>query len=318
MTPALRETFAAKAASQHGAIDLYQLSAIGWSRSAVRNAVGQGILLPRGRGVFVVAGSAGTWLQRLWVALLEAGPGAIASHRSSAALKKIPGFPEGPVDITVHERFRHPVRHSNLAVTSWLPADQITIVQGIPTSSLARCVFELAGWSSSNRLARSLPFVHELQVERTYDNATKLGLTYQNAAEVLATLGKRGRRGTALMRRILEPRGEGYVCTDSELEDLTLKVLAANDLPLPTPQRKTGDEHNDIGRVDFLYEPPYKPLVLEAQSLKHHSALLESRNDHTRALKLVAAGYDYLEVTHWDLVGQPWIFCGAVKQKLGV
>jgi very-short-patch-repair endonuclease len=306
-------SFAAEAASQHGAIGRDQLRALSYSRHQVRRLCVVGVLVPLSRDVFVVAGTPDTWRRRLWAGLLEAGPEAFVSHRSTAALMELPGFRPTFVDITVTEKGNRRLTLSTHHTTSWVPAHHQTRIDGLPCSTLARCVFELAGLSSPTRLRRGLPYVHEGLVERTYDNATKRGLTLHAESEVVATLAKRGRKGTQLMRRILDERGEGFVATESELEDLLLAVIAANGLPLPEKQRVLGGE-TPAGRVDFFYAAVR--LVIEADSRKHHTALLDRRNDQNRDLDLAAAGFGILRVTYWDLVHQPERFIAALKAKL--
>ncbi len=313
MAVAISSTFAATAASHHGAISRVELGDCGLTRDQIRVLERTGVLERRTREVFVVAGSPDTWERRLWTVLLEAGPGAIASHRSAARLLTLPGFDGAHLDVTVHETRDHPVRFGTLHTSSWLPPHHWTTIAGFPCSTLARCLFELAGLSSPKRLRSGLPYVHEMKVERTYDNATKLGLTLSSSTEVLATLAKRGRPGSQLMRRLVDERGEGLECTESELEDLVLAVIAAHCLPLPECQVVLGGGA-PAGRVDFLYRD--RRLVIEADSRKHHTALLDRRNDGTRDLELTAAGFDVIRVSHWDLVHQPWKFIAALRKKL--
>ncbi len=304
---------AAIAASQDSTFSRDQAIACGLTPTELRWQLQRGSIISLARNVFAFAGSSTTWRRQLWAAVLEGGEGAAVSHRSAAALFGLPGFPEGPVEITRRETHSHRTHLSTIHTTFWLPEHHVTRIAGLPCTILPRCVFELAALSSPKRLRRGLPYVHEDKVERTYDNATRLGLTNERAAEVVATLGKRGKPGTQLMRRILDERDEGYACTESELEDLVRSVLAAHGLAQPDRQRVLGGDM-PAGRVDFVYL--LARIVIEADSRKHHTALLDRRNDSTRDLDLAAAGFAVIRVTYWDLVHQPWKFIAAVRAQL--
>jgi hypothetical protein len=303
------------AASQHGGVARWQLAPLGWSREAIRHRVASGLLSQRHRDVFVVNGSPPTFEQRVWCALLSAGPTAVASHRLASRLHKFRGFEREGLDVLLHECFHHSTGAGALHTTSWLPAAHITRVQGIPTTTIARTIFDIASLTSPGRLRSGRPFVHEKRVARALDTCLGNGLPIGEVAAVLATLGRRGRAGTALMRRLVAERGEGYVPTESELEDLVVDVFTAHGLPLPARQRALGDDHV-VGRVDFTY--PGRELVIEAEGRPHHTALLDRDSDRWRDTELVAGGWRVIRVTWRDLTHEPERFVRAVAGALGI
>ena len=149
-------------------------------------------------------------------------------------------------------------------------------------------------------------------MERALDDAiVQRGLSTSELADVVATLGRRGRPGTTLMRRLMAERGEGYVATESELEDLVRAVLERYGLPLPERQRVLGDDH-PVGRVDFVYLDAR--LVIEADSRRHHTALLDADQDRWRDLELTAAGFRVIRVTWHQLVHEPERFVAALAR----
>jgi very-short-patch-repair endonuclease len=291
----------ALAQPQHGALHRRQLRGVAATPEAGRWLRSRGVLHAVTRDVFVMAGAPTTWEQRLWLTLLEAGPGAQASHRTAAALLKIPNFTRDVIEVVRRELRPHPAKTGTIHQSSWLPPGHRVVIEGIPCSSLARCLFELAGLSHPRRLRRGRSYVHEDRVERAVDDAfARLGLQVDALADVVATLAGRGRPGSALMRRLLADRGEGYCATESALEDLLESVLAAHGLPAPTRQNVLGDQL-PAGRVDFVYLDAR--LVLEADSRRHHTALLDYEHDQWRDLELKAAGYDVVRVT-WRRLSQ--------------
>src|SRR4029450_8735451 len=56
---------------------------------------------PQSSGVYLVAGVPPSYLQRLWVAHLAAGPASVVSHESAAALFGFTGFPRRQGVLTV-------------------------------------------------------------------------------------------------------------------------------------------------------------------------------------------------------------------------
>lgn len=314
MSSLLEQEAIAMAAKQHGAMHRDQLTATGHSSYAIRRAVHLGLIRPLTRDVFLLAGAPDTWLRQLWAAHLELGAGSAVSRRAAAALLTLPGYESGRVEILRKEQAPHPSRLATMHQSSWLPPAHLTTVDGLPCTSLARTLFDLAGLSSPNRLRRGRSFVHERRVERTVDHAiTQLGLRIDQLADVLATLGGRGRPGTQLMRRIIDARGEGYVATDSELEDLLCDVLEAHGLPRPERQRALGGDL-PAGRVDVVYLDAR--LVIEADSRLHHTALIDADADRWRDIELAAAGFTVIRVTWWILVHEPDRFADRVSRVL--
>ena len=176
---------------------------LGLTREAVRHLVRRGVLTALDRDVFVVAASPDTFHRQIWCALLAAGPEAVASHRLAARLHGMRGFANEGIDVLLHERFHHNAPRGALHTTSWLPAEHLATIDGLPTTSPARTLFDLAGLSSPKRLRGGRPFVHEKRVARALDTAMSNGLPIAAVGRVLAAMGKRRRPGTTLMRELV-------------------------------------------------------------------------------------------------------------------
>jgi hypothetical protein len=100
------------------------------------------------------------------------------------------------------------------------------VVDAIPTTGPARTLLDLAGVLPAQR------------VERVLDNCLSTSMTEVNAlAALLDEVGRRGRPGTALLRRLVEERSdEGYVPPASELEARFLALVTSSGLPQPIRQ----------------------------------------------------------------------------------
>jgi len=285
------QRIAAVAAKQHSLFTRAQAIDAGFTADTIRRRVRSGLWERVGRHVYRLPGAANTWEQRLMASVLEAGSGAVASHSSAAALLKVPGFPRRPIHVTQRRGTHHRLTSGTLHETFWLPPHHTTRIRGIPCSSIARCIFELAGTENPKRVARAL------------NNArSQLGLSLASGAEVVATMGRSGVSGTTLMRKLLAQWNPGEAPPASELEDLFLSVLDAYGVPQPVRQLNAGGEAW-IGRVDFAYREA--KLLIECDSRSYHTAVLDWQDDIDRRAELVAAGWRIMQVTWYQLMHEP-------------
>ncbi len=240
-------------------------------------------------GVYRVAGCPPSWEQGLHALVLATGPVAAASHRSAAALLGIPGFSrDGRVEVvttrTLRERNAGALVHSSRL----LPSEHLIVIEGIPCTGAARTLVDLAGVIPPQR------------TERALDNslARKL-VTLQAVREATLLLARRGRRGIGLMRTLLCERADGYIAPESGLEARTIELIRSAGLPEPVRQLDVGGEDGWVGRVDLAY--PERRLVIEIDSVLHHSTLVDRRADEVRDRRLHAAGWTVERVTEDEL-----------------
>ena len=96
------------AGKQHGVVARRQLVALGLGERAVDHRIAIRRLHPVYTGVYAVGHSVlsrdGRWL----AAVLAAGPGAVLSHRSAAALWGVYGASPARVEVTVARRLQRP------------------------------------------------------------------------------------------------------------------------------------------------------------------------------------------------------------------
>ena len=244
-------------------------------------------------GVYRLAGTPRSWEQRLHGLVLASGPVAAASHRSAAALLGIPGFDRrGLIEVVTPRPRRH--RDGNGLVHRWrvLPDHHLTVIEGITTTRVPRTLCDLAG------------ILHPARTERALDNCLSMGIvTPGTMAITFAELASRGRKGVAVMRLLLEERAAGYVAPASELEARFRDLVRAAGLPEPVRQLDVGDADNWIGRVDVAY--PAHRLLIELDSRRHHTSLLDREADAARDSALIAAGWWVVRFTWADLVERP-------------
>ena len=290
----------ALAERQHGLIGREQALAYGVTRGQISTRVRSGRWAPAARGVYRVRGSVPTWEQRLMAAVLATGASAVAARRSAAALWRLPGFRPGPIEVTQVKGPSSRNPRSGLHDSRFLPPHQLTVVNGIPVTCPERTLLDLCG------------SVHPLRAERALDNCLAMDATTVGKLGVmLAETGKRGRTGTALLRRLLAVRTADYVPPASELEALLLTVLAAAGLQPPARQEWVGGTKAPVGRIDFAYRQT--GVLIEADSRRYHSAWLDVQADHRRDLLLTAAGWRVIRVNWHQLVDDPGLFVDALR-----
>jgi hypothetical protein len=288
------------AEKQHGVFAHYQLGAL--SHHVIDHQVRTGAWQRLYEGVYRMAGTPRTWRQALMAAVLAAGPGAVASHRAAAALLGIPGFPEGIIEVTTPRFRRH--RQRRVHQSRDLRPDHITIIDGIPVTRVPRTIVDLAATK------------HAARVERALDNCLSMNLTNLISVRVVALdLAKKGRTGIGLMRELLEARGDSFVPPASELEAEFRKLVRRAGLPGPVAQLDIGDDEEWIARVDFAY--PTVKLVIELDSVRHHSAKLDQEHDAEREERITAAGWEVIRFTWWDVMDRPgWVLSELRRRVL--
>lgn len=276
-------------ARQHGMAAVAQLRHAGidrWHRGRWSAHPGWEQVTPR---VLRVAGAPMTPESCWTAAVLDAGDGAVLSHTSAAALWGLPGFDTFPIHVTrPRRRARRP---STLAVVHEplrLPESHLTSVRGVPVTTGARTIFDLAGTVRPGR------------AERALDNALSRNVTtLGELTRVVDELGGRGVPGTASMRRFLAARGRGYVAPESGLEARCFGWLADAGFPPLDRQVPVGDAAGLIGRVDGLCRD--LPVIVEVDSHRHHSSLLDRAADARRDERLSAAGYEVVRIQEHEI-----------------
>ena len=163
------------------------------------------------------------------------------------------------------------------------------------TTRVARTLCDLAG------------VLHPGKTERAIDNCLAMGIATPGSLEAaFSDLASRGRKGTAVMRRLLADRSDGYIPPASETEARFRDLVREAGLPDPVRQMDVGDEEAWIGRVDVSY-PPAR-LLIELDSRRHHSSKLDVEADAARDRRLTRAGWRVVRFTWTDLVERPgWV-----------
>lgn len=290
---------AAIAQTQHGVFTSDQVP--GLTKHLARHRVATGRWRRLAVGVYAVDGTPATWEQELWRALLIAGAGSVVGRRSAARLHRLPGTSHDHIDIAQPEATVPMGKPSSSRRSSLLPPHHVTSVDGFPVTTIERTIFDLAGLTSPQRRRRGWVHLRPERVERLFDDAiVRDRLTVVSMSKVLTDLAGRGRPGTRLMRQLIEERTDGYIATESELEDLFAAFVQRHQLPQPRKQVALGDDADFIGRVDFLFAEA--KLIVELDGSRFHDQRSIARRDRRRDLKLRATGWETIRIDWWQLV----------------
>lgn len=266
---------------QHGVVGREQLRGRGISCHSVSCRLRSPDWTPSGSRVVRLVGMPQSDEQRAMTAVLDAGEGAVLSHRSAAAMWGLLGFDLKQLEVSrARTGPNRPTRLAKVHHPRLLPARHCTAIGHIPVTTLVRTVFDLAGNE------------HAQRAERALHAALKRGLSWTAVEDHLSETAARGRGGIALLRALVADHF-GKPALESGLEVRFLQLLRRAGLPEPRRQVDVGDDQW-VGRVDFLYDD--QRIVLEVNGAWHHSGTLEVERDQHRTAKLVAAGYTVLPI----------------------
>lgn len=284
---------------QHGVVSRSQLGALGLSETMIRDRMRRGLLLRLHRGVYAVGHAhlrrEGRWL----AAVLAVGPGAVLSHRDAAGLHDLRSANHARIDVMTTQRGRRSQPRIVVHHTTVLHPLDVTTVGGIPVTSVARTLVDLAGVVSKESLAKA---VNEAERQQTFD---------LNAVEAaLARTRSRNGRGHANLSAVLaDLTANGPSLTRSELEDRFVALIEAHRLPRPRTNAHLGPFE-----VDALW--PEQRLVVELDGWRDHHTRRAFQHDRAKANALQRHGYRVLRYTYADVTRRPARVAGELRAFL--
>lgn len=291
------------ASLHHGLFRTVDALEHGVAKDRLQTLVESGWCQRLGVGVYRVAAAPATGRQSILAAVWAHRPGTVASHRAAAFLEHLTGYRTASPEVTLEHGANQRGR-GRVHVSLVLPASHTTVIDNIPVTRVARTLFDLAGVEPQGR------------VEVALDDALSRKLcTLREINRVFFALARRGRKGTATMRELLEARGEGYVPPASELERRARRVFAAGGLPLPEFEVELGTD-DIIGRVDCVWRSAR--LIVELDGQRFHGSHSARDADRRRDNRLVAAGWRVIRVTWRDLHDHPDAVVDQIRAALAV
>ena len=269
------------AVRQHGVVSVGQLRRIGLDANAVARRVAAGHLYRLHGGVYAVGRPALSWRGKYLAAVLACGPGAVLSHWSAGRVLgltersrltvTIPQARAGPMGIEVHR-------------SRMLTPLDVTRLDGIPVTSVARTMLDLAAVASRRELARLV------------DRAERLRVFDLTAVEEVLSRA-RGRRGARALRTAVadwRPRD-----TRSELEESFADMVDASSRLEPPLFNVLVEGERGRYEVDALW--PAQRVIVELDGFAYHRTRRDRERDAEKDADLELAGYRVVRLTRGDV-----------------
>jgi hypothetical protein len=287
----------------HGVATRAQLLEAGVSRHLLDARVRQGRLTPVHQAVYHLATSEFTIRSRAAAAVLATAHArrgrAAISHFAAAALWEFAGLdmPER-IDVTGTGLRRVAGIRVHRVVT--LCDDEVTTLDGIPITTPARTVLDIAGTGTSRQMEQALA-----AAERRSPGCR---------AEICALLRRRPRHtGSGLLRELLrrlDASGTAPLYLRSRAEELAVDLFARARLPPPVANEKiAGCE------VDLCW--PEQRVIVEVDGFEFHGSQAAFHRDRDRDSVLAAAGYHVLRFTWRQLTRDAHACLAALCVAMG-
>jgi very-short-patch-repair endonuclease len=261
------------AAQQWGIVGVAELRSLGFDRGAVHRRVRSGRLHPLYRGVYVLGHKHLGVQGRRLAAVRAMGGGALLSHRTAADAWGLRAYNGARIDVLVASGARRKLEGVLIHQTRSLHPDDITELDGIPITSVARTILDSAATATAHVVEQ---MVHEAEVHRVLD-----------VAEIQAALDRRpNAKNATYVRAAITTPSPGP--TRSELEDRFHSFVHRHRLNRPI-RNALVPTRIGVLEVDALW--PDINLVVELDGAATHLTRKAFEEDRRRDAALVAAGY---------------------------
>jgi hypothetical protein len=214
---------------------------------------------------------------RLLAAVWGAGAVAVASHRSAAWMWELRDVPRWRPEVTVAGRSRRSPTRVTVHRTDRLEPLDITTCEAIPVTTVQRTLLDLGA-------VTDVPVVRQA----TQDAVIRNLVQPEDLLCVLERVGRRGRRGTAALREVVEtsfldPRLE------SRLEQELYEVILRCEVPAPMLQHEL--RCVDGRRVELDFAWPEERIAVEADGRLWHATTADFESDRARGNSIAASGW---------------------------
>jgi hypothetical protein len=286
---AIDARIASLAERQHGVVSRRQLATLGLDRGAVALRRRNGRLYLVHRGVYAVGHRLLTRQGRWMAAVLACGSGCALSHASAGAAWDLASYTGTLVHVAGCPG-RRPRPGIRMHATRTLTAGDITTIDSIAVTTIARTLSDLATFLPAHRL------------ERAFDRALHLRLL--DVTALLDILDRApNRRGVGTLRQLATDAARTPLLTRSNLENAFVAFADAHALPRPRCNHHVPNADGELVEVDAFWAP--QRLVVELDSWTHHGDRGSFERDRAKDAALLAAGYIVVRITWRQLHEEP-------------
>jgi len=279
--PSTGERVARIAGRQHGVIARTQLLRLGLDRRAITRRVAGGTLHPlHGGRAYAVGRNPLSTKGRYLAAVMACGSGTGLGFRAAADLWGIRPA-SCPSEVVVPEVCRD-VPGLRIHRTRMLAPQDFTVLDGIPVTSVARTILDLAA------------VLRPADLEVVIDRAERTGLFDLNAVVEVLTRAN-GKKGTHTLKRTLA--AYKHSTQKSELERAFKQLLnQATDITKPSFNAVVQGE-TTTHEVDALWQA--QRLAVQLDGFEFHRTRRDREHDAASDADLELAGYRVMRLT-WD------------------
>jgi len=229
-------------------------------------------------------------------AVLACGPDALLSHRSAAGLRSL--LPDGRsvIDVTVPGRGRHSRGKIVVHSVRTLHPDDIEVYDGIPTTSVARLLLDVA----ETALPRQLATIFEAAERERVLDLRKVNETMERS---------RGRAGLKPLGSLIAQFEEPPPHIRSKLERRFFEMCRRAGIPVPAVNAWV-----ESAEVDMLWAD--QRVIVELDSWSFHRTRAAFERDRARDVRLEVLGFRVLRFTWRQLAHEPEVLIAAVANLL--
>lgn len=265
------------AAEQRGIVRRADAARAGVTDRDVDRLLEVGLLVVVHPGVYRHAAVVPDETAGLLAAVWAAGRTAVASHRSAAWLWELRDVPRWRPEVTVPGRTRKPVSRVTVHRTDRLDPPDVTSARGVPVTTVARTLLDLGG-------VTDVPVVRQA----TQDAVIRRLVAPEDLLCVLERVGRRGRRGTAALRTVVEGASLD-ARLESRLEQELFELLLRCQVPPPVPQHELRCVDGRRVRLDFAW--PEQRVAVEADGRRWHATSADFERDRIRGNSITGSGW---------------------------
>jgi very-short-patch-repair endonuclease len=285
---------AALAKRQHGVVSRRQLLALGLGPRTIGRRLEDGRLYRMHREVYALSDPLGSRNGHWMAAVLACGDGALLSHRSAAQLWGLMRLRPASIDVSAARGRR---RKGITVHEGGIYEEDRAECAGIPVTSVARTVFDLAEVLDVGNVAKA------------FEEADRLRLLRIRELEAVCARCP-GRRALRPIRSLIA-EARYPETTRSDLEDAVLALCRKHDLPMPVANVEVlGHE------VDAFW--PHERLIVEADSVAFHSHRAAFERDRARDAARQAEGYRVIRLTHRRIEREPAVVADQLRVLLNL
>ena len=290
--PYLAHAIADLGRRQHLVFTLDQLRELGLTRRAARYRAEVGRLHRIRRGIYSLVPCELLPREGHWMAaVLACGPRALLSHRTAAALLGLRNTDRRGIDVTVAGRSHRSRDGIELHRSTKLTTADMTRERGIPCTSVARTLLDLAA------------VVPRRSLERAFDQAEVMKVFDLRAVE--SQLERNPcHRGAAAVRAVLHEHYIGSTATVNELEEAFLAICRRAGVPDPLVNEwvDLGDGEAPIW-ADFVWRS--ERVIVETDGRAVHGSRQARERDPRRDQRALLAGWQPVRATWRQVMRRP-------------